>query len=122
MFKGSSNSLLTSDFNNDRKFIFLSQENIVDYRPKPEAQTNGQTNGKRHSYLPPSSKKFPWSKDEEMGDSKTIEEDKIVYGIVKERELPAPEFVNICDYENNYESKSSLQSPDLIIPNDKDEV
>lgn len=123
MFKGSSNSLLTSDFNNDRKFIFLSQENIVDYRPKPETPTNGQVNGKlRHSYLPPSSKKFPWIKDEEIGDSKTNEDDKIVFGIVKERELPMPEFVNICDFENNYDLKSSLTSPDLIIPNDKDEV
>ncbi|XP_074597900.1 coronin-2B-like [Brevipalpus obovatus] len=123
MFKGSSNSLLTSDVNNDRKFIFLSQENIVDYRPKPPmSKTNGSNISNSPiklnndcELLPPiSSKNFPWIKD----DFHEKEEEKFVYDIVKKQELPVATFVNIADYDS-FESRGS---PDLMVPTDKDEL
>lgn len=123
MFKGD-NSILTSDVNNDRKFIFLSQENIVDYRPKPLTNhksngTNGSHNNKRELRPPVSGKKFPWSKEEAEE-----KEEPFVYDIVKKQELPVATYVNIADHDNydRYDSRNSISSSDLMVPTDKDEV
>lgn len=125
MFKGRDNSLLTSDVNNDRKFIFLSQENIVDYRPKLtsnnkfSSNTNGSHNNRNELMAPISGKKFPWSKEEVEE-----KEEPFVYDIVKKQELPVATFVNIADHENydKFDSRNLITSPDLMIPSDKDEV
>ena len=109
MYKGDSN-LMTSDLNNDKKFIFLSQENIVDYREKP---INPYFNGSKADHPVCKPNKSPWVKEEPKEDK------KFICDIVKRQELPMASYVSINDQESR---NSNDVDPDLIIPQDKEEV
>ena len=101
---------MTSDFNNDKKFIFLSQDNIVDYRQKQSG--NFFFNGSKNENVARNPNKFPWVKEESK-------EEKIICDIVKKQELPIATYVSINDNENRVIQDLD---PDLIIPQDKEEV
>ncbi|XP_054161740.1 coronin-2B-like isoform X2 [Oppia nitens] len=99
VLKTEKNILQTSDMNNERKFMFIAQENKVDYREK-----NGSTNG-FHNIVnetkiidkcvdapTPPRKRLPWVKDMEPRKT-TIN----LCDIVTVQQLPTATFVTLDD-------------------------
>ena len=120
MFKTDKNILQTSDVNNERKFVFISQENTVDYREKNDINNdlnriNGDSNGfhkicdqfiERCPETPPK-KKFPWVKDRQIKRSQTIN----VCDVVTLQHLPTATFVTLED--DHSEQQHSSPPPPL---------
>lgn len=116
-------SLITGDFNNDRKFIFLSEEQKpVDYRAQSLSpqKTNGslphqnyhQHHAKQQNFYTNNGspvKKFPWSPEPVMDDEITV------CDVVQAKQFPAATFVTIGDndsesYGNSLGNLSMSQS------------
>ncbi|RWS09809.1 coronin-2B-like protein [Dinothrombium tinctorium] len=114
MFKND-NSLANINLNNDRKFIFLSQENIVDYRSKPYSTSmNGSTTVDDHQ-LRVTRSKLPWVHNEPKENNVTI------HDIVQKQHLPIATFVTLSDNENE-NVQQRWHENEIYIPQEREEV
>jgi len=101
MYKSDKKTLQTSDFNNERKFVFISQESKVDYREKNGV--NGDSTP-LHNFkenlikTPPPRKKFPWIKDIEHKTAINV------CDIVSVKHLPTATFVTLQDDNTDNET------------------
>lgn len=110
MFKDTSCELITADVNNDRKFVFIAQDNAVDYRPKSSSPiVNGHhttLNGHGHHVTNGTPvKKFPWSPEPRKQDAVTVVD------VVQSKNYPKATFVTLNnDHDHNVGDQHQAQN------------
>lgn len=113
MFKEGA-ELVTGDANNDRKFIFIAQDNKVDYRPKSASPlTNGhaanphqQHNGHATNGTP--TKKFPWSQEPRKIDTMTVD-------VVQAKNFPMATYVTLNSDNKDENGRGDSNEIDVIV-------